>query len=440
MNIAPAITPLPAKKAATESSQANTEKAQDGTESTLDGTAFSKLLQGAQQQEAQESLSSSVLAESTLLPVAAEIGTERFSVESLLGQMPGADAFTASLASSNLDAQGTELDVDSLLAQTLRLDRSADAAMRDGSHVLAQPAASLAANAALSAAAGTQPRVAIGQEVATVAAGVQQALGTVSALTSSHEVSAVAATVVEQLGDVTEAMADIGPEIQGKTSSSEGRFTLQGAWTMDEPQTAPSAMLQRLMGQIENWAVSSSGAQPKASERSESSKALQDSASALLYGPGSGTQLTENAVREVQQSATTAFETAQEAPVEDMRFWLQGKQQRAELTLDRDGHPVRVQVSVNGNEAHVTFLSEQQQTRELLDASLAQLREMLAQQGVQLAGVSVQAQGNPQQSDTQSQGGDNGATQQSNAQHARIAVPEVDGRSGGSTQGLDVYA
>lgn len=438
MNIAPPITPLPAKNAASESSQTSTEKSKGGHESFLDGAAFAKLLQGAQKQEVGEQLSSPVLTEFPLLPTGT--GAELFNVESLLGQMPSSEVFTAKLDSVGVDLQSTALDGDSLLAQTLRVDQRADTSLRDGSHVLAQSEAPFASNSASAAPAGAQPRVAIGQEVATVAAGVQQAIGTVSAFASSNETSAMAATAMEQVGDVADAISDIEPGTQSKASSSEGRFTLQGAWTLDEPKMAPSVMLQRLIGQIEHWAVSNSGMQPKPSERSESSKALQDSTSSLLYGQSSGTQLTENAVRDVQQSQTTAFEASQEAPVEDMRFWLQGKQQRAELTLDRDGQSVRVQVSVNGNDAHVTFLSEQQQTRDLLDASLAQLREMLAQQGVQLLGVSVQAQGDPQQSNSHSQDSDNGAMHQSDAQHARIAVPDGDGQTGSQKQGLDVYA
>ena len=442
MTFAPAMTPLAMKSAAAEPSQTAAEKGKDGQESVLDGTAFSKLLQGAQQPAVDDALSKAaeIDVESALLLAATEINTEFSNAESLLGQIPSVEAFAASLDWPSSDQENTTLDVESLLAQTRHLDQRADMSLRDGSHVLKQSAGSLAAHAHLAAAAGAQPRVAVGQEVATVAAGVQAAMTTVRAFPSSQEALGMAATVAQSVGDMADTLADLEVDLQGKTASSEGRFALQGAWTLDEPDTAPSATLQRLMGQIEHWAASSFGTQSKPNERSESNKALQDSLTSLVYGRSSGTQLTENAVREVQESKTAAFEAAQEAPVEDMRFWLQGKQQRAELTLDRDGQAVRVQVSVNGNEAHVNFLSEKQQTRDLLDASLAQLREMLAQQGVQLLGVSVQAQADSQQPDSPPQDSDNAASQQSEVQHARIAVPEGHGRASGQTQGLDVYA
>ena len=56
--------------------------------------------------------------------------------------------------------------------------------------------------------------------------------------------------------------------------------------------------------------------------------------------------------------------------------------QSAEMTLDREGQPVQVRVELTGNEARITFLSDQAQTREALDAGMAQLRELLEQQGM----------------------------------------------------------
>jgi flagellar hook-length control protein FliK len=87
-----------------------------------------------------------------------------------------------------------------------------------------------------------------------------------------------------------------------------------------------------------------------------------------------------------------------------MAFWMNSRQQRAEVVLDRDGAPVRVQVTMEGSTAHVTFRSDEQATRSMLDASVAQLRDMLAAQGVELAGVQVGAQGSGS-----SQGGSSGA-------------------------------
>ena len=80
---------------------------------------------------------------------------------------------------------------------------------------------------------------------------------------------------------------------------------------------------------------------------------------------------------------------AEEQVAEQVAYWANQKTQNAELTLQRDGHPVEVSVSLSGNEAHVSFRSDQQQTRELLDQSMAQLSDLLRSEGLVLSGMSV---------------------------------------------------
>lgn len=74
---------------------------------------------------------------------------------------------------------------------------------------------------------------------------------------------------------------------------------------------------------------------------------------------------------------------------EQVAYWVNQKTQNAEMTLDRDGQPVEVTVSLSGNEAHVTFRSDQAQTRDLLDASMSQLRDLLRNEGLVLSGTTV---------------------------------------------------
>lgn len=80
---------------------------------------------------------------------------------------------------------------------------------------------------------------------------------------------------------------------------------------------------------------------------------------------------------------------AEEQVAEQVAYWVNQKTQNAELMLQRDGHPVEVSVSLSGNEAHVSFRSDQQQTRELLDQSMAQLSDLLRSEGLVLSGMSV---------------------------------------------------
>ncbi len=80
---------------------------------------------------------------------------------------------------------------------------------------------------------------------------------------------------------------------------------------------------------------------------------------------------------------------AEDALAEQVTYWVNQKTQNAEMTLTRDGQPVEVSVSLSGNEAHVTFRSDQEQTRQMLDDGMAQLSDMLRGQGLILSGASV---------------------------------------------------
>jgi len=88
-------------------------------------------------------------------------------------------------------------------------------------------------------------------------------------------------------------------------------------------------------------------------------------------------------------SADAAQRAAEDALAEQVAYWVHQNTQNAELTLDRDGQPVQVTVSLSGSEAHIAFRSDQAGTRDLLDGSVAQLRELLQAEGLQLTGVTV---------------------------------------------------
>ncbi|MBP8225564.1 MAG: flagellar hook-length control protein FliK [Acidovorax sp.] len=82
----------------------------------------------------------------------------------------------------------------------------------------------------------------------------------------------------------------------------------------------------------------------------------------------------------------------EETITEQVTYWLGENLKNAELTIDHAGQPIEVRVSLAGNEAHVAFRSDQAQTRELLDASMGQLRELLRSEGLVLSGMSVDSQ------------------------------------------------
>lgn len=90
-------------------------------------------------------------------------------------------------------------------------------------------------------------------------------------------------------------------------------------------------------------------------------------------------------------TAEGAAPTPEEALAEQVTYWLSDNLKNAELTVEHAGHPVEVRVSLAGNEAHVAFRSDMAQTRELLDARMEQLRELLQEQGLVLSGTTVDA-------------------------------------------------
>ncbi len=328
----------------------------------------------------------------------------------------------------------TALSLDDLLGQAQRL-LGADAAP--------EGQASAVSSQAQGHGLGAQMHVAVGQQVATVAAGVQTAPQAEGAPEAPAVAQSAATALLAQAADAAEVVEQLFTGDAPRSADADGRFALQGNWTLDDGQAEMQPALQRVMAQVEQWAASA-GVQAKPGERADGTRSVAaSSVEALGAGQGSGTRLMDSAVREVQQAQDAMFEGQQEAPVEDMRFWLQGKQQRAEVVMEKDGQPVRVQVAVRGNEAHVTFRADQTQTRELLDGNVAQLREMLEQQGLELAGVQVQAQ---TQGDAASNGGaQRNAWQDGPVRHGVVEVPAEAAQTVAAprvqqARGLDLYA
>ncbi|MCX7233816.1 MAG: flagellar hook-length control protein FliK [Burkholderiales bacterium] len=71
-------------------------------------------------------------------------------------------------------------------------------------------------------------------------------------------------------------------------------------------------------------------------------------------------------------------------------YWLGQGVQNAELKLDGFGaEPVAVRISVAHGEAHIGFRSDQAEVRQLIEGAVLQLRDLLGQEGLTLAGVSI---------------------------------------------------
>jgi flagellar hook-length control protein FliK len=152
----------------------------------------------------------------------------------------------------------------------------------------------------------------------------------------------------------------------------------------------------------------------------------------------------------VDGAAGTGFEELAQAGIEEqlaeqVTYWANQNTQNAELTLDRDGQSLAVSVALSGNEAHVTFRSDQEHTREMLDQSMAQLSDLLRGEGLVLSGMTVgtsAGQGSAA-GDTGQQGRDRSGAAQQQQGTVRVSGPTDVSQRLASTatrsNGVDVF-
>ena len=134
-------------------------------------------------------------------------------------------------------------------------------------------------------------------------------------------------------------------------------------------------------------AVAMSATEKRGQERTESAKATTE---ATYSGAPVG----------VSSNGYSVGGSADVAPAPDMqaaeqvKYWISQDVQNAELKLDGLGDkPVEVSISINGNEAHVAFRTDEIQTRGVLESAGMHLKDMLAREGLLLSGVSVGTSG-----------------------------------------------
>jgi flagellar hook-length control protein FliK len=94
------------------------------------------------------------------------------------------------------------------------------------------------------------------------------------------------------------------------------------------------------------------------------------------------------------QATPTMAPTTEVFVAEQVKYWMSNGVQNAELKLEGLGNnPVEVSISMNGNEAHVAFRTDELHTREMLENAGLHLKDMFEREGVSLAGVSVGTSG-----------------------------------------------
>lgn len=98
---------------------------------------------------------------------------------------------------------------------------------------------------------------------------------------------------------------------------------------------------------------------------------------------------------------------------EKVSYWITNNVQNAEMKLDGIGErPVEVSIRMQGNEAHVSFRTDELQTRAALENAGVHLKDLLQREGLVLSGVSVGTAGT----------GDSGGQDRQSRQGARQAT------------------
>ena len=98
--------------------------------------------------------------------------------------------------------------------------------------------------------------------------------------------------------------------------------------------------------------------------------------------------------RRVEAPPEAANLSPEMSVADTVSYWVTQGVQNAELTLDGfGGAPVEVRISLNGDDAHIDFRTDQPEVREVLEGAVAHLKDLLASEGLALSGVSVGASG-----------------------------------------------
>ncbi len=179
------------------------------------------------------------------------------------------------------------------------------------------------------------------------------------------------------LRDVRSTAEIVSLQAEQHKTSEVGRAGADGALGISEPQLP-------LPAAASGWAPDIHR------ERTSFARDRLGSGSAVI-GQGLGDFRASNLLDASPGQVEGTPASPEEAVADQVTYWMSENLKNAELTVDYAGQPVEVRVSLTGNEAHVAFRSDQAQTRELLDAKMDQLRELLHDQGLVLSGTSVDA-------------------------------------------------
>ena len=112
----------------------------------------------------------------------------------------------------------------------------------------------------------------------------------------------------------------------------------------------------------------------------------------------------------------------------------------AEIRLDPpEMGSMQIRIRSDAEQAQINFVVQNQQAKEALEQSMPRLREMLAQQGIELGESSIQ-QGSPEQQDGQSGQGQFAGNQQTDEQQPEVSAQSSETSRQQSSSSIDYYA
>ncbi|MDF1481939.1 flagellar hook-length control protein FliK [Extensimonas sp. H3M7-6] len=296
---------------------------------------------------------------------------------------------------SAFDTLSTIAQPHGLVAQTARLDRAADVTDSQGFQRQQGPQA-------------------LRRTLARSAAQVQAGLVDSAA---AQATAAPGATAAHGSHTGADALAAAGPQAAPTDAAGAGARGVDAAPRSDPPSAALQATPATLQTAARDALIAAAAAVStgvgaagdglRAKDRAGDGGAAPQ-AVAVVGGSTFGSTL-QQAAGAVDASAMLADPTqagAEDRLAQQISYWVHQTTQNAEMTVDQGGAAVQVSVSLTGNEARVHFMTDQAQARALLDANMAQLRELLLGQGLVLTGTSVgtTAQGQGQAAGGQAQG------------------------------------
>lgn len=347
-----------------------------------------------------------------------------------------ADSRLGSAAVSGLDALWSrgagKAGVDSLVGQTAMLDGATESAAVNGAPVAnaAAPMRGMAGRFQSAwAAAGLS-----GAADASAAPGAALRAGAAEAgKTGTHDAASAL------LSATTAATASTVSIVSSDHRDSAG---LNAAAAAQRGAGDPSQMLSTALFAGQPEAAAADGRSGRGGEGAAGSNA------AALTAPGEPGHEVPGADAFATDLSGAAADpsqlTAEDQLAEQVAYWVHQKTQNAELTLDRDGQPVQVTVSLTGSEAHIAFRSDQAHTRDLLDSSVAQLRDLLQAEGLQLSGVTVGTSGESAARDGAGQSGSGNDRGRQGARQATVQssapLGAVDrSRQGAGERAVDIF-